>query len=83
MMRARRSILRQLINAKGWSDAEFARHIGVNRSYVCNVINNNQPVGSKFIRGVLEVFDDVKYEDLFFFDMSLNESPQNKSEVAE
>ncbi len=59
--------LKSIMKAKGFRVAGLAKDIGVSRIYVYRILNENLPVGSTIIEGLLKNTG-YKFEELFYFD---------------
>lgn len=61
----RTQLLEEIMQEKGIGSTELAQKMQVDRTTVYRVRNGN-PVGERFITGLMSVFPDKRFEDLFF-----------------
>ena len=61
----RTHLLEELMREAGIGGAKLAEKIHVDRTTVYRVRNGN-PVGERFISGLMSAFPDKRFEDLFF-----------------
>lgn len=58
-------LLEELMRQNHLNKLNLAQRIGMNRSTVCRALGGN-PVGEKFIAGIMGAFPQIQYGELFF-----------------
>lgn len=56
-----------MLKEQNISKNELAKRTGISRAYVYFALNNNIPVGNKFISAMIDYFG-MSFEELFFYD---------------
>lgn len=64
-------VLYRLQDERGWNDTRLAKELGISRSRLWRARlpvdhPEHNTIGANFIAGALSVFQDMKFEDLFF-----------------
>lgn len=62
----------------GYTEAQFAKKIGVTRSFVNRVLNGDRKPGFKFITGFCQAFPDYPIDAFFIPTLSPNGDTKNK-----
>ena len=78
-----RDKLKTIMKAKKYKPAELAKDLGVSRIYIYRIMNENLPIGTKIIEGLLKKTG-YKFEELFYFveeiansNLNLSSNPSN------
>jgi len=64
-----RDKLKIIMKSKKFKPAELAKDIGVSRIYIYRILNEDLPIGSKLVEGLLKKTG-YKFEELFYFDQN-------------
>ena len=72
----KRDKLKTIMKAKKFRAADLAKDIGVSRIYIYRILNEDLPIGSKLVEGLLKKTG-YKFEELFYFDQNHTHSKFN------
>ena len=77
----RKEKLKTIMKSKKFKVAELAIDIGVSRIYIYRIMNENLPVGPKFVEGLLKKTG-YKFEELFYFAEELTKNELDFNAIA-
>jgi transcriptional regulator with XRE-family HTH domain len=69
-MTPNRTYITKLVNERGWSDSELARHMGISRAEANRFMKGQRSGGKKLMSGLLRAFPNETVETLFILPSS-------------
>ena len=64
--------LKAYLKDKDISQSQFADKVGVTQTTVNRIMNGKRNPGGKFIAGVLRSFNDLSFDEVFYYDKALS-----------